>query len=791
MAVPEQTPYIEHNGNGVTTSFSLGFQCESKDHLIVLVDEVEPPIETWGLSSGNVVFTTAPAAGKKITIQRNTPFGRTTNYQSFNNSFRPQTVNIDFDRIWWKLQELGVADWLMKLYVDRLHQQQEQKINNLKVYVDDRDDELRAYLMEEIRKQGVALDQLDEYYNYLMQRLAQIAVDKGWDASFVVDGDKTQKQINDELRIFSTPKMFGAKGDGITDDTAALQEMFDQKGLIVIPDGTYLVSDQGRVSVNKHNAALQPKSNSVIYFSAGAKIKLAPNAEDRCMTLFIDRQNNIEIHCPHIIGDRFEHLGTTGEHAHGIGIFGGSNITLHNPTVTEAWGDGIYISGNYTQETGVNPKDIKIYGGQILKNSRNGISISGVDGLLIDGTVLENNDRTAPMAGIDIEPRETMPNKVKNVIIKKCVARGGASGFLALFNDTIQPDNSVTISDCISEGAATAGFVFGSRNPNDEIIMKNIITRDCGGFALSSPHIGNAGVVKIEGVTGINCNKTISGSMIEIGNTNSRAYSMGNVHISGIVADSPLSQQIVYLREVSSNVTNHGSTKNVTVSIDMIKSGNKPFLISDNVACKLVANGAGIPIFNGDENNAEVSIGGANGIYLTYRNAVTRRNTFKLPAIAYKYGLELTFEASEFGDVIVTPNAADKINFKNLTAGQYLRSRDKQARITLRATEAGWVVTAMVGEWITQYEPQSKTTTATYNPPSLAAFGTVGDSATTNVTLSGAKVGDVVQAAFSQYNPAIRIYPEVSAVDTVTVELKNTSAAPIDLPSGTLTVKLS
>lgn len=196
MAVPEQTPYIEHTGNGATTSFALKFQCESKDHLIVLIDDIEPPIATWSLTEGNVVFATAPAVGKKITLQRNTPFGRTTNYQSFNNSFRPQSVNGDFDRLWLKLQELGVGDWLLKLYVDRLHQQQEEKINNLKDYVDDRDDELRAYLMEEIRKQGVALDQLDDYYNYLMQRLAQIAVDKGWDASFVIDGPQTQREIN-------------------------------------------------------------------------------------------------------------------------------------------------------------------------------------------------------------------------------------------------------------------------------------------------------------------------------------------------------------------------------------------------------------------------------------------------------------------------------------------------------------------------------------------------------------------------------------------------------------------
>lgn len=198
MAVPEQTPYIEHTGNGITTSFALEFQCDSKDHLIVLVDEIEPPIASWSLVDGNVVFTTAPAAGKKITLQRNTPFSRTTDYQSYNNSFRPPAVNKDFDWIWLKLQELGVADWLMKLYVDRLHQQQEEKIDDLKNYVDDKDNELRSYLMNEIQKQGVALDQLDEYYNYLMQRLAQIAVDKGWDASFVVTASgQNQQEVND------------------------------------------------------------------------------------------------------------------------------------------------------------------------------------------------------------------------------------------------------------------------------------------------------------------------------------------------------------------------------------------------------------------------------------------------------------------------------------------------------------------------------------------------------------------------------------------------------------------
>ena len=41
-----------------------------------------------------------------------------------------------------------------------------------------------------------------------------------------------------------TPQMFGAAGDGETDDTAAIQAMFDSVGdggLIYFPAGTYVV----------------------------------------------------------------------------------------------------------------------------------------------------------------------------------------------------------------------------------------------------------------------------------------------------------------------------------------------------------------------------------------------------------------------------------------------------------------------------------------------------------------------------------------------------------------------
>ena len=105
MAVPEQTPYKEYVGNGVTTNFALGFTCDLKQELKVFINDVEPELSTWSLTSGSVSFTTAPALGSKIAFKRATKLERTTNYLSSNNSFRPEAINKDFDRVWYAIQD--------------------------------------------------------------------------------------------------------------------------------------------------------------------------------------------------------------------------------------------------------------------------------------------------------------------------------------------------------------------------------------------------------------------------------------------------------------------------------------------------------------------------------------------------------------------------------------------------------------------------------------------------------------------------------------------------------------
>ncbi|MGD4642067.1 hypothetical protein QT746_22555, partial [Xanthomonas citri pv. citri] len=74
----------------------------------------------------------------------------------------------------------------------------------------------------------------------------------------------------------------------------------------------------------------------------------------------------------------------------------------------------------------------------------------------------------------------------------------------------------------------------------------------------------------------------------------------------------------------------------------------------------------------------------------------------------------------------------------------------------------------------------------TYDPPSLATA----TQQSTTVTLTGAKLGDNVSASFSNPLQGTRMWAEVTATNTVTVYHRNDTGVTVDLPNGTLTVKI-
>lgn len=112
MSVPNQTPYIIYNANGLTTVFPFEFYVISASDIQVTFDGVEI---TTGYSvsgvgntgGGDVTFITPPAAGTVVMIERVVPTFRLTDYQD-NGDLLADTVNKDFDRLWMAIQRYGI-----------------------------------------------------------------------------------------------------------------------------------------------------------------------------------------------------------------------------------------------------------------------------------------------------------------------------------------------------------------------------------------------------------------------------------------------------------------------------------------------------------------------------------------------------------------------------------------------------------------------------------------------------------------------------------------------------------
>ena len=124
------------------------------------------------------------------------------------------------------------------------------------------------------------------------------------------------------------------------------------------------------------------------------------------------------------------------------------------------------------------------------------------------------------------------------------------------------------------------------------------------------------------------------------------------------------------------------------------------------------------------------------------------------------------------------------VNNSSGTAGAYFWGTGSGNSVGIKSVGSS-IYPLVFGEATIKYDSLS-VASKTYDPPSIA----VGATEITTVTLSGARVGNLVQAAFSQYSADIEISAVVSASNTVTVKFKNTGATPVDLPSGTLTVKI-
>ena len=186
-------------------------------------------------------------------------------------------------------------------------------------------------------------------------------------------------------------KAHGARGDGLTNDSAALQLAITtaaaSQETLLIPGGIYLIDAK---------LGLVIPSGSRIELAPEAILRAIPNALDHYRVLRLDNVTNVQITGGIIEGDRDLHTGKTGEWGHGIDIRAARQVTIRGTTFRNCWGDGIYVGGNSQQ--------IEIVDVTCSDNRRQGLSITSGSDITVRNSTCQKTDGTRAECGIDVEP---------------------------------------------------------------------------------------------------------------------------------------------------------------------------------------------------------------------------------------------------------------------------------------------------------------------------------------------------------------------------------------------------
>ena len=266
------------------------------------------------------------------------------------------------------------------------------------------------------------------------------------------------------------PEDFGARGDGRTDDTAALQrclELAPAGATVRLRTGAVYRIDTNYQPTRDQIGGLRLGNGQVLELN-GAELRALPSALGQGSVVQGFRTSGWKIVGPgRIVGERMTHIGAAGEWGMGISAWTSDGWQIVGGVeVADCWGDGVYVGS----ALGGFCENFLVESVRVRNCRRNGISIvAGRNGEIRDCDI-EKIDGTAPRGGIDLEPDSpSSPNRnirISGGRIRDC----GVGIYVTVANEgisisgvDIEGDNSGVIVSHLSNGVAISNCTIRSR----------------------------------------------------------------------------------------------------------------------------------------------------------------------------------------------------------------------------------------------------------------------------------------------------------------------------------------